>query len=204
MRKMTITEALAELKLLDARIAKATFNSPWCVCEANSKATDEYCGKLKDDLNSAWQSVNALIEERARIKSAIVKSNAVTEVTINGKTMTVAEAIERKSSIQYEKALVERAKEDFTKAKNNVDGLNSRVQTRLDNLLQNLSFTSTEGVAETQKAVAENFMEQNGYQIIDPLDIIAKVTEMTDKIEGFDKNVDVALSVSNAITFIEV
>ena len=204
MRSMTITEALAELKLLDARIAKATHNTTWCVCEANIKATTEYCEKLNVDIRSAWQSVNALIEERAKIKSAIVKSNAVTEITIGGRTMTVAEAIERKSSIAYEAALVEKMKEDFSKANTSVDGLNARVQTRLDNLLQNLSFVSNEGIAEAQKAVAENFMAQNGYKVIDPLYINDKVSEMTARIDDFTKNVDVALSVSNAITFIEV
>ena len=204
MRRMTITEALAELKLLDARIAKATFSTIWCVCEANTKATTEYVEKLTNDTRASWQSVNALIEERAKIKSAIVKSNAVTEITIGSRTMTVAEAIERKSSIGYEKALAEKVKEDFAKANANCEGLNARVQTRLDNLLQNLSFVSNEGIAEAQKAVAENFMAQNGYKVIDPLDINDKVADMTARVEDFDKNVDVALSVSNAIAFIEV
>lgn len=204
MRKMTITEALAELKLLDARITKATFNTTWCGCEANSKITEDFTNKCADELKSAWQSVNALIEERAKIKSAIVRSNAITEITIGSKTMTVAEAIERKASIGYEKALAEKIKEDFAKAKNNADGLNSRVQSRLDNLLTNLSFQSNEGIAEAQKAVAENFMAQNGYTVIDPLDANEKIVAITERVEDFDKNVDVALSVSNAITFIEI
>ena len=41
-----------------------------------------------------------LIKRRDAITKAIVASNAVTEVTINGETMTVASAIELKTSIE--------------------------------------------------------------------------------------------------------
>ena len=47
---------------------------------------------------------------RKEIKEKIVKSNAETLVTIAGKEMTVAAAIERKESIKYEKKLAEELK----------------------------------------------------------------------------------------------
>ena len=47
-----------------------------------------------------------LISRRNKIKSAIIMSNAKTVVEVAGKQMTVAEAIDKKSSIEYEKELL--------------------------------------------------------------------------------------------------
>ena len=40
--------------------------------------------------------------------------------------------------------------------------------------------------------------------IIDPIDIDKQISELETKIDSFEQNIDVALSVSNATTFIEI
>ena len=104
MRKISITEALNELKLYDSKIMKAITNAK--LVGAAKKSADKVGVVKKEDFEerakASYQSVTDLIANRNTLKSAIVKSNAVTEVTINGKTMTVAEAIERKNSIDYD------------------------------------------------------------------------------------------------------
>ena len=57
-----------------------------------------------------------MIKRRNQIKSAIIASNAVTMVEVAGVRMTVAEAIDKKSSIGYEKELLARLSEQFTDA----------------------------------------------------------------------------------------
>ena len=97
MRKISITEALNELKLYDSKINKAIANAK--LASAAKKSSDKVGVVKKEEFEerakASYQSVTDLIANRNALKSAIVKSNAVTEVTINGKTMTVAEAIER-------------------------------------------------------------------------------------------------------------
>ena len=104
MRKISITEALNELKLYDSKILKAITNAK--LVGAAKKFSDKVGVFKKEDFEdrakASYQSVTDLIANRNALKSAIVKSNAITEVTVNGKTMTVAEAIERKNSIDYD------------------------------------------------------------------------------------------------------
>lgn len=103
MRIITITEALNELKLYDARIRKAISNTK--LAGAAKKSSARIGAITKNEFNehakASYQSVTDLIANRNTLKSAIVKSNAVTEITVNGKVMTVAEAIERKNAICY-------------------------------------------------------------------------------------------------------
>jgi hypothetical protein len=106
--QMTVTRALAELKLLDSRINRtingATFGGILVGNKVSAGLTsvDDIEKRAKAD----FQSVKALINSRNEIKSAIVKSNSVVEVEIAGVKLTVAEAIERKTSIQYENNLL--------------------------------------------------------------------------------------------------
>lgn len=203
-RKMTITEGLAELKLLGSRIDKATVATTWCVAEANVKATKEYKEQIKKDLDAKWESLMALISERNKIKAAIVKSNADTIVKVGGREMTVAEAIDYKAAIVYEKALCSRLEYNFSDAKGIVEAFNARVQSRIDSTMQNLASSGTANIADAQKAIFDNYMEKNGYQLIDPLDVNARAKGLKEMIDEFEKNVDVALSVSNATTVIEI
>lgn len=204
MRKMTITEGLAELKLLDARINKATHQDAWCLALANANATEEYKERISKELSARWDSVKALIDERSNIKSAIVKSNALTTVQIADREMTVAEAIDMKSAIAYEQALANRLYTDLSSATESVESHNARVQQRIDTTMQALASSGAQNVAEAQTAIHDSYMEKNGYQVIDPLDCKAKADALKAWADAFMKNVDVALSVSNATTVIEI
>ena len=109
MRKMTITEALVELKLLDKRIANTDMQD-WCIIQLKQDKktmTGETVEEYEQETKARFQSVKDLITERANIKKAIVKSNADTVVEVGDLKMTVAEAIEYKTSIEYEKRLLQ-------------------------------------------------------------------------------------------------
>ena len=120
MRKITITEGLVELKLLDSRIRKATVKD-WAIGVYSKDVTQENKKKFEEVTKANYQSIKDLINERAKIKSAIVKSNAKTQVKVGEKKMTVAEAIERKSSIDYEKDLLSEWKTSLAQATNTVE-----------------------------------------------------------------------------------
>lgn len=108
MRKISITEALNELKLYDSKITKAITNVT--LCGATKKSSDKVGVVKKEDFEdrakASYQSVTDLIANRNTLKSAVVKSNTVTEVTVTDKIMTVTEAIERKNSIEYDETLL--------------------------------------------------------------------------------------------------
>ena len=122
MRTITITEALNELKLYDSKINKAITNAK--LAGAAKKSADKIGVVTKDEFKekakSSYQSIVDLIENRNALKSAIVKSNAVTEVEIAGKKMTVAEAIERKNSISYDEDFLNIMKVQYVSASTEV------------------------------------------------------------------------------------
>ena len=97
--RMSIHRALAELKTLDARINSACSGT---FVYANKKSNAKISGMSIEDakkfLVGNYDRAKDLIERRKKIKSAIVESNAKTEVEVAGIKMTVADAIERKSS----------------------------------------------------------------------------------------------------------
>ncbi|HYK73264.1 MAG TPA: hypothetical protein VEV44_09105, partial [Pseudoneobacillus sp.] len=102
--EITIAKGLVELKLLNNRINRVINDSVFAGFTVGKKVMTGFndIEELEQRAKSDYQSVQDLIKRRNEIKSAIVVSNATTEVQIADKTLTVAEAIERKSSIEYD------------------------------------------------------------------------------------------------------
>ena len=208
MRKISITEALNELKLYDSKITKTITNAIFC--EAAKKSTDKIGVVKKDDFaeraKASYQSSTDLISNRNILKSAIVKSNAVTGVEIDGVSMTVAEAIERKNSIEYDETLLNEMKRQYANATAAVDKENKKVDSKVDDLLTTLIGKDSDKKLskEDQEAVEKPYREKNEFEFIDPLGLYDKIQTLEANIDGFKSNVDTALVLSNATTFIEV
>lgn len=208
MRKISITEALNELKLYDAKINKAISNATFVGAAKKSSNKIGIVSKdtFTDRAKASYQSVSDLIANRNALKSAIVKSNAITEVQVDGKTMTVAEAIERKNSIDYDKQLLEVMQRQYVNASDAVLRENVKVDRKIDELLTALIGKDTDKKIskEDQEAVETPYRNKNEYELVDPLNIYDKIQKLESDIDGFESSVDIALSVINATTFIEV
>ena len=208
MRKISITEALNELKLYDSKITKAITNATFC--EAAKKSSDKVGVVKKEDFNerakASYQSVIDLIANRNALKSSIVKSNAVTEVTIADKVMTVAEAIERKNSIEYDETLLNEMKRQYANATATVDKENRKVDVQIDKLLETFTGRDSDKKPdkETISTIADPYREKNEYEFVDPLGLYEKIQALEANIEGFKSNVDTVLVLSNETTFIEI
>lgn len=202
-RKMSITEALVELKTLDSRINKAIAKN-WCAVVKCKDEKDPKTVDAVDTIKANYQSVTDLIEQRAKIKSAIVKSNAVTEVIVAGETMTVAEAIERKSSITYDKELMHEMQAHLVGCISEVTNENRKVATRFDGILEKLVGSDRNNISEEHKAIAETYRQANEVMLLDPLNLEQRIEILEKRITDFESNIDVALSMSNATTFIYI
>lgn len=207
-RKISITEGLRELKLYDAKIMKAIDSVQFI---GAAKKSSDKIGTFKkenfiDYAKSGYQSVVDLIENRSKLKAAIVQSNAETNVEIGGVIYTVAQAIERKSSIVYEKTLLESMKAQYAKSSATVEKENKRVDAQIDQLLEGfLSKDSDKKVSESDlAAISEPYREKNEFHLVDPLNLYEKIQKLEDEISRFEAEVDVKLSISNSITYIEI
>ena len=204
MVKYSIHRALAELKLLDKRITKTIDNLKVITYKKGNKLeyniTEE---EFKAVVEADMQSVKDLITRRKEIKEKIVKSNAETLVTIAGKEMTVAAAIERKESIKYEKKLAEELKNQLNNLKAIINNRNEQVEYSLERQLGNLT-SNPDADKKLVLTFSEQYRNKEQFALVDPLNIEKVIEELENEIDSFESEVDYVLSTSNAITEIEV
>lgn len=204
--EITITRALAELKLLDKRIQRSINDSVLAGYTVGKKIMTGFNSveEIEQRAKSDYQSIQDLIKRRNDIKAAIVVSNATTRVEIAGNTMTVAEAIERKSSIDYDKMLLNRLRSTYSSIVNQVDRVNEEVKNRLDRQLEVLYGKEGKSKAIENEELTKAFKEDNEAKMIDSLNLKNRIEKLTKDIEDFETEVDFVLSESNTITRIDV
>ena len=144
---------------------------------------------------------------KTAIKKAVVKSNAVTEVTIGDETMTVAEAIEYKNTgIDYLVSLNNKMINEYSNVKANVTRANgdALIERANDHVIRLYGGKEKDVSASVIEEARTNFINMNSLDIIDPINVDKEINNLTDYIDNFRSKVDSALSVSNATTIIEV
>lgn len=203
--KMTIHRALAELKLLDKKIMKQVLDStPFCVAkkkdekQVNGMSLEEYNKKVEGNFNA----IIDLIKRREQIKAKIMHSNTITKVNVAGEEMTVAEAIERKNTIEYKKKLLNRLRADLQTALDEMEDGNIILLDKLESFLEaTLGDNPSSKEIET---VSEMFKEKNELKLYNPINIEKKIEKLEEEIEDFLMEVDFVLSESNSKTTIEI
>ena len=204
--KISITRALAEIKLLDSKIESAIQKfEPVTYVEGKSKVTSigTTVEAFNEKAKSSYQSITDLIERRNNIKAKVIQSNALTKVTIDKKEYTVAEAIERKNSINNELNLLNKLKQSYSNNKNKVEAGNLKVRANIDKQLELLAGSDknkTEGIDNLVKLTLEN----QQFNLVDVLKVEELIEKLSNSIYEFQANVDFTLSESNALTTIEV
>ena len=162
-----------------------------------------YC----DEIKSAYQRVNDLLGRRDAIKRAVVLSNAVTKVAINGREYTVAEAIEMKNhGIPLMQSLLKKLERDNRVARNDANQNNGEMlEMRADEYIKSLyGNTDMKNAGDDILKVRKEFIDAHTYEIVDPISIKGEMERLEKEINGFMVDIDSALSVSNAVTEIEI
>lgn len=206
METMTVTRALAELKLLDSRIHKAFQESMFIAITTGKKPVIGYEKNedFSEKVKSKYQSIRDLIERRKKIKSAIVKSNAENKVIIGEVEYSVAEAIERKNAIQYEQALLSKLRQDYSNAVRKFEQEEERVKERLDKHLESIFGRDVKIEKGAQKEESDIFLERNEPKLIDPLNLKDEIERLENEINDFLLNVDFVLSEANSLNKITI
>lgn len=206
---MTVHKALAELKLLDNRINKAITEGIYCV--ANKHSNDKIDGVPLDEyiktMQGSYDKATDLINRRNAIKRAVVLSNAVTKVSVAGVEYTVAEAIEMKNhGVEFDKLLMAHMKQHYDMAQMKIKAENGKeLEERADQYVTAIygQKESKANIADIEK-VRTDFLTANQYELVDPLHILDKIEYLEKKINDFMAEIDSVLSVSNALTEIEI
>lgn len=203
--RMTITKALSELKLLEKRAGKLMDETTFVTFTVGGEPPREArsAAEFVDRVKARRQSVSDLLRRRSAIKAAVVASNARTTVEIAGQTYTVAAAIERKASVAFEQRLIARLRSDLAAAQREVDLTNERAANRLDQQAQALLGKEGSRGAEYE-TLHRSFMDRNAARLLDPLGAQADTDRLSEQVDEFLAEVDQILSVSNALTVIDV
>ena len=207
MEKMLVTQALNELKLLDDRINKAINDAVLVIAAKRSeKKVNPNLTKEEFEIRAkaGYQSVLDLIERRKKIKAAVVTSNAVTKITVHGEEMTVAEAIERKGTIDYEVSLLRQMQSQWGVQNREMNMQNMRMEEKIDKYIETFVGKDTSKAKDNElEAMIKPMRESGEYSLVDPLSIEKKIADLDDYIKGFRSEVDAILQISNCTTWIE-
>jgi len=116
----------------------------------------------------------------------------------------VAEAVERKRSIEMEHNLLSTMKSQYTAAKGEFERHQQAEQQRVDRLLTTELAKDAKTNVEVVQQLTTTFLAQNKAVILDPLSLADKIAEMTRSIEDFETQVDYCLSESNGRTLVSI
>lgn len=208
MEQLTITRALVQLKRIDSRLDKKISKVSDLVIINKKKEKNVLNGTYTvSDFNkrakAEWQSIQDLMTLRTEVKTAIVQSNAVTEVEIANKKYTVAEAIERKNFIQnFEKRLVARVGLAYSCASDKVESKNDTVEQEAQLLFGKSSEDKKSELNRME--LMKSYIELNSWGIIDPVNLKELKNSLDKEVNDFLSEVDEVLTESNSTTYITI
>jgi len=200
--QISVSQALAELKLLRKRIQTATNKSTLIVLKKKRDLLD--VGRFSMEAQASYQSYKDLLARYNAIKAAIVQSNASTTVSIAGTQYTVADAVERKKTIALEKDMLSRMQHQFEMVNQEYTNHTNAENVRVERLIQTELGKDAKTNVEVITQLSETFLAQNKAEIVDPLNLAKEIAALNKSIEDFETKVDWVLSESNGRTTINV
>lgn len=205
--KMTIHRGLAELKLLDKKIDKAIASFiPVGMKQKTGLVSGFYEeAQFTKNVQSVHASIRDLIKRRDTIKAAIALTNATTSITVGDESMTIAEAIIKRNTLEATRSLVTRFKSILNATKTEVETANAKIEKQALTLAEaalqkdNVKITDSDALA-----IVTPYLDANKFKLVDPLGAEELVKGLEEKVDIFDTEIDAVLSTVNATTFIEV
>jgi hypothetical protein len=202
---MLVAVALDELNRLHDRIMKKIYALKAVTSyRASDAQTEDFDVRARAD----YQSIRDLIRRRKLIRHALVQSNASTVINVAGETMTVAEAMFRKSrGIALERSLLQQMEATRASVTRAIDTHNAQLERRCEAKLkerlqdwteeEKAAFTSAQREAEMHKLRRKDVVE-----MVDPINVDEKIEALRTKLTAFDREINHAITESNSRTLI--
>ena len=216
--KMLVTQALDErdllVKKINEKIDKARFvdaikNNEDKVME--DRVSQEEFAKSAE---SAYQQIMDLINRFQKIDAAIIESNAKTIVETSYGKLTVAGAISLRNRLRgvgsyndeanFEKKLRYKMQNELSQKLNLTDSKNKQLQETAENMRLSILGKETKTKDDEPLEVVEVYVKENTTEIVDPLNVKTKISELKEKRNTLLSELDTQIKVSNATTLIEI
>ena len=215
MEKMLVTQALDERDFLrDKIIDKINSLKGKLVVTVKASDTNAPTGvtvdEFKENAKSSYQSIKDLIKRYRDINLAINESNNKETITVGDKTYTRAEAIALRSEYLSTKSidkilnniLISEASNGLNRYTITVDAFEKHRRDYINSLLG--KDTTKDSNNKDLVKTLEDFIAKDTPILIDPLEITTKYNDIAQENAKFFKDLETAIKVSNATTFIEI
>lgn len=206
-QKMSLHRVLSELKLIDKKINDKISSLELITVKKGDKLLrnineEEFIKNAK----SSYESVEALIERRCNLKNALIIANANNCVSINGRTLTIAEAIDYKNITEYKKNLLKVLKDQYSRAIRNYENEDLKNNNALEELIKTAVGNKNDNSESDAliKAMTDGYMSRNTLSYVDPISIKNQIDKLQSEIDEFDSEIDSVLSEANARVTVEV
>lgn len=207
---ISVTRALAELKNINERINNAIQSGVFLGLTKGKGSNKVMLGvgevsSSTATIQGSYDKVDSLIAQRQKIKAALVKSNAETTVSFQGREISVAEAIELKSTVSFKELYLGRLRNAKTVALQQVDSYNSKLDTTIQAMLQSVYGADKSKVDPSQyDSIANPQKDKNEVSILDPKGIDKVIESLEESIQALKTELDFTLSESNARTTVTI
>ena len=215
MEKMIVTQALDERDLLKKKIRDAIAK---CDFVAVQKPGDDVIAQDKQkvadyeaEVKASFQSIRDMMDRYTRLDAAILLANATTKIEVAGKTMTRAAAINLRKMMKGQGL----ADTDFTvvmirKMTTDLDRARLKIARSQEVADRQREVMSNSLVSSDKKVLSEdNLKSITAYcdnlvlKLVDPIDIEKTIADMQEKWDNLTTNLESAIRISNATTYVE-
>ena len=214
--RMLVCNALDERDFLRKKIISAINSTYFIACKRVKDDKVRTTGftdpkTFENEAKSSYQSITDMIDRYTRLDTAITLANASTEIKLSDDTvMTRAAAISMRKALVGDTAtdftgrLISVLERQFASVSATANELNAKADRELEQYKDNM--TSGDKAKELTPAVTqtlESLVADNRADIIDPIGVEKEIKKLEDKYETLKKELDSAIKVSNATTFVE-
>lgn len=212
-KQITLTEALVKKKILQHRIQKLVGEFVPCATttEGTAPAGYESVATFESKIKADYESISTLISNYYDLQDAIVKANAITEVKVTResgetRTMTIAQALIRKNQAsELEGALRHRMAAYFNSNQRDILKRQNEIPALVNAQINTLTGKAGQKVDQDQlDKIKKSVTELHSLVLRDPIGLQNKIKDLDNDKEFYGTALDVALSLANATTHIEV
>ena len=200
--KMSITRALAQVKLIESKLGRAFAGFD---VEINGKlkyfpnfTTEQFEKEALVEVNS----FEDLFKNRLKIKSAIARANIETKISLLGTEYSIIELIDLKNSSQYKKNIYTNLINNYNKCVSDVTSQDVKIEREVSKQVEVANSNKTQVSKDLTATLTETYKTLWGGKIIG-LDI-NKITKEKDDLDKLVAEIDMILSEINSRTEIEV
>lgn len=203
MSKLSLHRVIAEIKHLEEKMKVAQA----VVGVATKK--DGIVGTVsKEVFESQSQGIVdqfvANLDRLRKLKAARNIANATTKIAINGREMTIDEAIIHKVTAEYIRVFVNSIKHQINTATTVVNQASQEVEKKIESQVAVIGGSTKKISDEELKSIRVLFERSTGKEIVLGKNVENFVKTASDELEKFLVEVDYALSEINASTYVEV